>query len=142
MDGIERIKVLSSEIKDEATLEIINHLLSRTDMNEKYLNEEKTLKQMIEFIKKEAQKKATDNMAMVNDDVVFGWAIHYWDETNEDLGLIKNDKKENKPLNEIIDVQPNEIKIKANDIKIITPDNEVKTLNKKEWVAEGQLTLF
>lgn len=140
MEGIERIKVLSSEIKDEATLEIINHLLSRTDMNEKYLNEEKSLKQMIEFIRNEAHKKATDNMAIIKDEVVFGWAIHYWDETNEDLGITKinrpditgQDAKqvENEPKkSEAAPVQEKEEKVE-------------NTLNKKEWVAEGQLTLF
>lgn len=45
MEGIERIKVLASEVKDEAVLEIVKYLISRTDMNDKYLNEEKCLKQ-------------------------------------------------------------------------------------------------
>lgn len=96
MEGIERIKALASEIKDEALLEIVKYLLSREDMNEKYLNEEKSLKQMITFIRSEAKKVAKDGMAMIKDDVVFGWAIHYFDETNEQLGLIKKEEsKEN-----------------------------------------------
>ena len=32
MKGIERIKVLASEIKDEALLQIVNYLLTRVDM--------------------------------------------------------------------------------------------------------------
>ncbi len=96
MEGIERIKALASEIKDEALLEIVKYLLSREDMNEKYLNEEKSLKQMITFIRSEAKKVAKDGMAMIKDDVVFGWAIHYFDEANEQLGLIKKEEfKEN-----------------------------------------------
>lgn len=96
MEGIERIKALASEIKDEALLEIVKYLLSKEDMNEKYLNEEKSLKQMITFIRSEAKKVAKDGMAMIKDDVVFGWAIHYFDETNEQLGLIKKEEsKEN-----------------------------------------------
>lgn len=96
MEGIERIKALASEIKDEALLEIVKYLLSREDMNEKYLNEEKSLKQMITFIRSEAKKVAKDGMAMIKDDVVFGWAIHYFDETNEHLGLTKKEEpKEN-----------------------------------------------
>ena len=114
MEGIERIKQLAADIKDEALLEIINYLISREDMNEKYLNEEKSLKQMVNFIRNEAQKLAKDNMAMVKDDVVFGWAIHYFDETNEQLGLIGT---------------------KTSSKKVIEP-------KKESYVSEGQLSLF
>ena len=47
MEGIERIKILASEVKDTALLKIVDYLLSRKDMNDKYLNEEKSLKQMV-----------------------------------------------------------------------------------------------
>ena len=125
MDGIERIKQLAADIKDEALLEIINYLISRKDMNEKYLNEEKSLKQMVNFIRSEAQKLAKDNMAMVKDDIVFGWAIHYFDETNEQLGLTgsKTSNEENK-----IDEQ-------ENNKKVIEPKKTI-------YVSEGQLSLF
>ena len=56
MKGIERIKILSSDIKDEQLKSIIDYLLSRTDMNDKYLNEEKSLSQMIKFIMREANE--------------------------------------------------------------------------------------
>ena len=125
MDGIERIKQLAADIKDEALLEIINYLISRKDMNEKFLNEEKSLKQMVNFIRSEAQKLAKDNMAMVKDDIVFGWAIHYFDETNEQLGLTetKTSNKENK----IDDQEDNK--------KVIEPKKTI-------YVSEGQLSLF
>lgn len=122
MEGIERIKVLASEIQDEAVIEIVNYLLSRIDMNDKYLNEEKSLKQMIDFIVNEAKKKSKNNMAMIKDEVVFNWAIHYWDETNKDLGL-GSDKKE-----EIIEKEE------------VVSESQRKI--KKEWTPEGQLTLF
>lgn len=134
MEGIERIKQLAAEIKDEALLEIINYLTSREDMNEKYLNEEKSLKQMVDFIKSKAKEKAKDGMAMIKDDVVFGWAIHYFDETNEDLGL--NTKKQVKV--ESAPVQ-NETSDKKEKIEI---ENKPVHSSKKKYVAEGQLTLF
>ncbi len=117
MEGIERIKVLASEIKDKPLLKIIEYLLTRIDMNDKYLNEEKNLKQMIEFIKNNAKKQSTNGIAMVEDEVVYGWAIHYFDETNNDLGLLENKQ----------------------GTKV-----EVKKTTKKDskWVAEGQLSLF
>lgn len=124
MNGIERIKVLASEVKDEAVLEIVKYLVSRTDMNDKYLNEEKSLKQMIDFILKEAKKKSENNMAMIKDDVVFGWAIHYWDEDNKDLDLSSSDNVKN--------IEKKEKVVQEKTNKIV----------KKDWTPEGQLTLF
>lgn len=117
MDGIERIKILGKDIKDEALLEIVNYLISREDMSEKYLNEEKTLSDMIGFIRTKAKEKSVNNMAIVKDEEVFGWAIHYFDESNEDLG-IKEEKERN------------------NDVAKVTKSY------KKEWKSEGQLSLF
>lgn len=124
MKGIERIKVLASEVKDEAVLEIVKYLISRTDMNDKYLNEEKSLKQMIDFILKEAKKKSENNMAMIKDDVVFGWAIHYWDEDNKDLDLSSSDNVKN--------IEKKEKVVQGKTNKVV----------KKDWTPEGQLTLF
>lgn len=127
MEGIERIKVLASEVKDEAVLEIVNYLISRTDMNEKYLNEEKSLKQMIDFIVGQAKKKAKNNRAIVKDEVVFGWAIHYWDEPNNKLNIEEdNEEKEEQTTS------------KAKETSSLDSAPKVK----KSWVAEGQLSLF
>ena len=88
VDGIERIKVLAAEITDKPLLKIIEYLLTRSDMNEKYLSEEKSLSQMVQFIKAEAKKQAINGVAMIEDEEVFGWAIHYFDEINENLKLL------------------------------------------------------
>lgn len=124
MEGLERIKILSQEIKDKPLLKIIDYLLSRTDMNEKYMNEEKSLKQMIEFIKSKAKEKATNGVAVIEDEVVYGWAIHYFDEKNEDLNLSKNNSNTEK-------VVENNASITNSKIK-----------KKKDYVPEGQLCLF
>lgn len=121
MEGIERIRILASEIKDEALLKIVNYLMSRKDMNEKYLNEEKTLKQMVSFIKEKAKKQSKNGMAMIEDEVVYSWAIHYFDETNENLKLAVTTIKESED----------------NSIK-----NTEKKFKNKKYVAEGQLSLF
>lgn len=128
MEGIERIKVLASDIKDKPLLKIIEYLLTRTDMNDKYLNEEKTLKQMVEFIKNNAKKNAQNGIAMIEDEIVYSWAIHYFDETNEQLGINLNSKKITK--NETDEKEETATKI------------ESQKKQKKEWVAEGQLSLF
>lgn len=132
MKGIERIKILSSDIKDEQLKSIIDYLLSRTDMNDKYLNEEKSLSQMIKFIMREANEKlkkvsiSGGSVAYATDEMVFGWAIHYWDESNSNLNL--DNKKEEE----------------ANDTNspVKSVQNKRKPDKKEEWVSEGQLTLF
>lgn len=117
--GLERIKKLSAKVKDKAVLKIIDYLLSRKDMNEKYLNEEKTLTQMIEFIKAKAKEKATNGVAMIEDDEVYSWAIHYFDESNKDLKISK--------IKEDIEIK----------------EEKKSTVKKnKNWIPEGQLSLF
>jgi len=133
MEGLERIKILASEVKNKPLLKVVDYLLSRKDMNEKYLNEEKSLKQMISFIRKEAEKQQEDGMAMIEDEVVYGWAIHYFDESNEKLGLNekKEEKKEEKTSN-----NNSEKEIKIEKVQIHPKEKG------KNWVPEGQLSLF
>ena len=117
--GLERIKKLSAEVKDKAVLKIIDYLLSRKDMNEKYLNEEKSLTQMIEFIKAKAKEKATNGVAMIEDDEVYSWAIHYFDESNKDLKISKT----------------------KSDVEV--KEEKKSTVKKnKNWIPEGQLSMF
>lgn len=118
--GLERIKQLSAEVKDAALLKIVNYLLTREDMNDKFLNEEKSLSQMITYIKSQAKEKAKDGVAMIEDEVVFGWAIHYFDESNTDLKISKEK------------IEPAAIK---KEVKLAKP-------SKTTWPAEGQLSLF
>ena len=132
--GIERIKTLSAEIKDKPLLKIIEYLLSRKDMNEKYLNEEKSLSQMVSFIRSEAQKESKAGMAWIEDEVVYGWAIHYFDESNEKLGL-NNKKVTENQKNSDNDEKIEETKTEITKIEPQKPKN-------KKWVAEGQLSLF
>lgn len=120
-EGMERIKILASDVKDNAVLEIVNYLLSREDMNEKYLNEEKSLKGMLEYIRSKAKIKAVNNMAIIKDEEVFSWAIHYFDETNNDLKINSTENK-----------------VEQKNEKVVEKNKNVK----KEWISEGQLTLF
>lgn len=122
--GLERIKILASEIKDKATLKIIDYLLTREDMNDKYLNEEKSLTQMIQYIRDNAKKQAENNMAIVEDKEVYSWAIHYFDESNEKLNIGKVEK----PIE------------KSKIEKIEEPVK--KETKSKTWVPEGQISLF
>lgn len=134
--GLERIKVLASEIKDKPLLKIIEYLLSREDMDEKYLNEEKSLSQMVSFIRSEAQKESKAGMAWIEDEVVYGWAIHYFDESNEKLGL------NNKKVTENQKNSDNDEESEENNTEIVKIEPQKQKNKTKKWVSEGQLSLF
>ena len=78
---------------------IYMYLKTRNDMEEKFLNPEKSMTQMYDYIKEQVRKQAVDGVAMIEDAVVYGLAIHYFDESNEDLGL-------NKKVEEIKKIEP------------------------------------
>jgi hypothetical protein len=122
MEGIERIKKLSQEQKDNNIKKVAEYLINREDMDEKYLNEEKNLIDMWQFIRDEARKKAQNGCAVMEDEEVYGLAIHYFDETNETLGIKTSNKKDKKEEATKQDENP----------KIV--DNKEKQQNKVEEV--------
>ena len=99
MKGIERIKQFSKETKDQNIKKVAEYLINREDMNDKFLNEEKNLTDMWEYIRDKAREKAINGCAVLEDQDVYNLAVHYFDETNEALG-IKTSKKQNKPKEE------------------------------------------
>ena len=123
MLGIERIKILGSEVKDKALLKVIEYLVSREDMNEKYLNEEKSLKQMVEYIKSEAKKQAVNGMAMIKDCVY-----------SEDGITYMSDKQYNNRINIIVQLQQeNQSLKKENKILRENAEHNDKVVDKVNW---------
>lgn len=98
---------ISAEDK-KGVLKVVEYLLTRNDMDEKYNNPEKSLMEMWKFIKDEAKEKAINGVAVMDDDEVYSIAIHYFDESNEKLKIKSkitkvsaketDDTKENKVL--------------------------------------------
>lgn len=93
---LERLKKLVEEIKTDTNisaedkkgiLRVAEYLLTRNDMDEKYNNPEKNLLDMWQLIKNEAREKATNGVAVLDDEEVYSIAIHYFDESNETLKL-------------------------------------------------------
>ena len=58
-------------------------------MSDKYLNETKTLKGMVDYIKGEAKRLTKDGYCWVEDATVYEWAVNYWNKTDEELGIKK-----------------------------------------------------
>lgn len=122
MTGCERLKTMIEGPFQKPLFKIYMYLKSRPDMDDKYLNPEKSMKQMYEYIKSQVKKQAVNGVAMIEDSVVYGLAIHYFDESNEDLGI----KKE--------EIKPKKIEDSKPAVKEIEePEKEEK---------EQQLTLF
>ena len=97
MNGIERLKKMLESQKDKYLIKIVNYLMLQTEMDEAFLNEEKNLKEMSQYIKDNAMKEATDYVAVIEDDEVYQWAKDYFNKSNEELGIAKeNEKKEEK----------------------------------------------
>lgn len=106
MEGVERLKGMLGGSFQKPLLKIFMYLKTREDMDEKYLNPDKSLEQMYEYIKSEAKKQAVNNVAVIDDTVVYSLAIHYFDETNESLGLVKKEVKKNTQNNKLEDKAP------------------------------------
>lgn len=116
MEGIKRINDMAKGQKDFVLLEIVKYLASRSDMNEKYLNKEKSLKGMAAYIQGEIIKdfckrmdtKSPESFAQevkygkkslkclavgMSEQRTFELAINYFNKSNEELG-IKEEKKQ------------------------------------------------
>lgn len=63
---------------------IWNHLQKMAEQDEvfaeKLKDEKHSMSGCMEFIMGEARKQATNGCAMIEDSVVYGWAVHYYDE--------------------------------------------------------------
>ena len=130
MNGIERLSEMIKGQKDKYLQIIVNHLMLQTEMSEAFLNEEKNLKDMATYIKDLARKQATNNVAVIEDAVVFQWAKDYFNKSNEELGIKKIEVKNNKET-----VEKDEFG------SIFDLNNTNKNIeNKKEEVE--QITLF
>lgn len=115
----EYVVVIGRYLKDRALID--------PAFAENLKKENKSLKRCYQYIIDEAEKMQQDNCAMIKSDIVFGWAVHYYDE--DDLSIDKVVKPaETKKTGKVIDDQ--EMK------------SEKKKATKKKDVAEDQLSLF
>lgn len=94
----ERIKAYLEEHASDELADKINNGTPFTK-DGKTLTNRKTLKGFMDYARGEAQKQATKvaQYAMVDDDVVFGWAIHYFEEDSIEGTLYTLDGEAYKP---------------------------------------------
>ena len=135
MDGINRLAKLLEGQKDKYLNIIVNYLMLQTEMNEAFLNEEKNLKDMADFIKDKAKKQAKNGVAVIEDEVVFKWAKDYFVKSNTDLGIKKT------TINRDKRVDMGKVEIKEDEFgSIFDFNNNDNSENKKEEIE--QISLF
>lgn len=115
---------------------IANYLIKRIEtdqcLKEKIEATSKTLKGCIDYCKNEARKQAEDGCAMIPDDEVYEWAVHYF---LEDSIKESAKKKSVTPATTDDDIK------KYNKQSSPKPKKETVKKNAKEKLVE-QLTLF
>lgn len=129
MNGFDRLREQAKDQEDSALKQVIEYLISRDDMEQKYLNEEKNIKEMCNFIKEKGKVHAKNGWNFITNEVVFAWAIMYWALPNAFLKI--NTPKETK------NIVTEEKTTKNNVVSINTAK---KVLEEKKQVE--QLTLF
>lgn len=93
MEGKERLEQETIEMNNYNVVLIFNYIKDKDELQEKFDNEEKTIKGMYEFICGKAKTLAQNGVAAVNDKVVYLWAITYFCKSNEELWIKKEEKK-------------------------------------------------
>lgn len=79
----EKIKQYLEENASDALVEKINkgvEVKVKDDDGEHIVIKKKTLNGFMEYARGEAKKQSTGPYAMIDDEVVFGWAVHYFEE--------------------------------------------------------------
>ena len=87
MNGIERLKKLAEGQENPPLLRVIEYLVNIDELDEMYLNVDKSLKSMVDYIKDMAKKLSKDGYCWVEDTTVYEWAINYWSKSDEELGI-------------------------------------------------------
>ena len=113
MEGKERLEQETIEMNNYNVVLIFNYIKDKDELQEKFDNEEKTIKGMYEFICGKAKTLAQNGVAAVNDKVVYLWAITYFCKSNEELGI----KKEEKKIKNATDASKESISSKEKGIK-------------------------
>ncbi len=89
MNGFDRLKEQVKDQEDMGLKETVEYLLTRNDMEPKYLKEEKTVDEMAKFIRDKGIKHSKNGWNYIPNNVVFSWAIMYFSLPNEFLKIEK-----------------------------------------------------
>jgi len=134
MTGFDRLKEQVKDQKDKALVQTVEYLLSREDMEQRYLNEEKNIEEMAKFIRNKARKYMKNGWNYITNEVVYAWAIMYFSLPNSFLKIEKKDTTKNKEKAE------SSIKKVTAKNNIISLEDAKKNMDKKKETE--QISLF
>jgi len=118
LDGLKRLEKELEELNDSMIKKVFKYLKSKPQLYGLFNNEEKSLKQLKKYIWDMAMKIKENNVACVEDNVVYLWAINYFLKSNEELGLNKKEetrKVPNKPKENELETKQEEISKEQNE---------------------------
>ena len=133
MTGFDRLREQIKDQENAALKQVVEYLLSREDMEQKYLNEEKSIKQMCSFIRGKSNAHSKDGWNFITNEVVFAWAIMYFSLPNTFLKINQPKVTKKTTINtstETTDTNNN----------VVSLEKAKKELENKKQVQ--QLTLF
>lgn len=90
MEGLERLEKEAKDMKNASITKLFEFLKTRKNLYENFENEEKTMKGMYEYLYEKARNHKVGNVAFVEDNLVYVWAVTYFLKSNEELGIKKN----------------------------------------------------
>lgn len=122
MNGYDRIKSMVKDQKDEALKQTVNYLLSRSDLEQKFLNEDKNLDEMCKFIKEKGRQHCHNGWNYITNELVYAWAVMYFSLPNSFLKIKSTQTKS-------IPNKPNNKPTKDNVIPIEKAKEKVKQLS-------------
>ena len=126
---------------------IANYLLGRIETDEclrtKIEETNKTLKGCVDYIKSEAKKQAEDGVAMIEDNQVYDWCVHYFLEDNLDFEPKAKENKEDKK--EKIEEETEKVETLLGEEEVVKEKKKTKESKPKKNIKEDfakQLSLF
>lgn len=121
MEGIERLEMEVAELDIYSITKIFNYLKTRNDLYENFKNKEKSMEEMYDYIYRKSEKHKYKNMAMMDDKIVYMWAVTYFSKSNEELG-IKKEKIAPSPTKK---VEKKIVKEAVKEERAKTQDNQI-----------------
>lgn len=138
MEGIERLESEVLKMNNPSISNIFDYLKKSTYLYEKFNNEEKSMKQMYEFIYKKAEKYSKNRVAMINDNVVYLWAVAYFTKSNEELEINEDQKVTTLSTVEAIKKPENKKSKQEKELKVEKKEDK----QEDDDFEENQVTLF
>ena len=87
MEGLKRLEDEVLKMNNRYVTIVFNFLKSKESLKESFENKEKSIKQMYKYIYEKARNFKKDNVAVIEDNVVYLWAMTYFKKSNKELGI-------------------------------------------------------